>query len=238
MFTSIKDCSSEIDILFSLGGDGTFLDSVAHVERTNIPIAGINFGRLGFLANISIPEMSGALEQIVAGKYQVEKRSMLQVESDAKYFAPFPFGLNDFTIQKSGAGLLKINTFINDEYMSTYWTDGLIVATPTGSTAYSLSVGGPIITPSLSTFIISAIAPHNLTVRPLVIPDSSTIRFEASGRNGKVLLTIDSRDIVSDSPIVVTVKKAPFSANVVSLESTAFYKTLRSKLYWGIDKRN
>ncbi|HNV51743.1 MAG TPA: NAD kinase [Tenuifilaceae bacterium] len=233
-----EEIKGKADYMVSLGGDGTFLDSVAFVQESNIPIMGVNFGRLGFLANISIPEMNNAIDLLFAGRYNVEKRSMLEVVSETNFFQSFPYGLNDFTIQKSGTAMLNINTYIDNEYLSTYWADGLIISTPTGSTAYSLSVGGPIVNPNLSAFILSAIAPHHLTVRPLVIPDTSTLRLEASGRDGKVLLSLDSRNIICESPITIQIKKAPFSANVICLEGTTFYRTLREKLLWGIDKRN
>ena len=233
-----EEIKGKADYMVSLGGDGTFLDSVALVQESNIPIMGVNFGRLGFLANISIPEMNNAFDLLFAGKYYVEKRSMLEVVSETIFFQSFPYGLNDFTIQKSGTAMLNINTYIDNEYLSTYWADGLIISTPTGSTAYSLSVGGPIVNPNLSAFILSAIAPHHLTVRPLVIPDTSTLRLEASGRDGKVLLSLDSRNIICESPITIQLKKAPFSANVICLEGTTFHRTLREKLLWGIDKRN
>jgi NAD+ kinase len=233
-----EDIKAKANFMISLGGDGTFLESVAFVQESNIPIMGINFGRLGFLATISIPEMSDAIELLMAGKYTVEKRSMLEVISDNNLFSKFPFGLNDFTIQKSGTAMLNINTFIDNEYLSTYWADGLIVSTPTGSTAYSLSVGGPIVNPNVSAFILSAIAPHHLTVRPLVIPDTSTLRLEATGRDGKVLLSLDSRNTICESPIIIQIKKAPFFADVICLEGTTFYRTLRGKLLWGVDKRS
>lgn len=237
-YTRPEEIKGKANYMISLGGDGTFLDSVAFVQESNIPIMGVNFGRLGFLANISIPEMNNAIDLLFAGKYNVEKRSMLEVVSETKFFQSFPYGLNDFTIQKSGTAMLNINTYIDNEYLSTYWADGLIISTPTGSTAYSLSVGGPIVNPNLSAFILSAIAPHHLTVRPLVIPDTSTLRLEASGRDGKVLLSLDSRNIICESPITIQIKKAPFYANVICLEGTTFYRTLREKLLWGIDKRN
>lgn len=233
-----EEIKGKADYMVSLGGDGTFLDSVALVQESNIPIMGVNFGRLGFLANISIPEMNNAIDLLFAGKYNVEKRSMLEVVSETKFFQYFPYGLNDFTIQKSGTAMLNINTYIDNEYLSTYWADGLIISTPTGSTAYSLSVGGPIVNPNLSAFILSAIAPHHLTVRPLVIPDTSTLRLEASGRDGQVLLSLDSRNVICKSPITIYIKKAPFYANVICLEGSTFYRTLREKLFWGVDKRN
>lgn len=233
-----EEIKGKVDFMISLGGDGTFLDSVSFVQESNIPIMGINLGRLGFLATISIPEMNDAIDLLMAGKYKVEKRSMLEVISTSNLFTSFPFGLNDFTMQKSGTSMLKVNTYIDDEYLSTYWADGLIVSTPTGSTAYSLSVGGPIVSPNLSAFILSAIAPHNLTVRPFVIPDTSTLKLEATGRDGKVFLSLDSKSLICDSPLTVTLKKAPFHANVICLEGTTFYRTLRGKLLWGVDKRS
>ncbi|MGE0077056.1 MAG: NAD kinase [Bacteroidales bacterium] len=233
-----KDIKNQVNFMISLGGDGTFLESVAFVQESNTPIMGINFGRLGFLANISIPEMNDAIDLLMAGKYKVEKRGMLQIISEPNFFESFPYGLNDFTIQKAGTAMLKVNTYIDDEYLSTYWADGLIVSTPTGSTAYSLSVGGPIVSPNISAFILSAIAPHHLTVRPLVIPDTSTLRLEASGRDGKVLLSLDSKNIICNSPLSIQLKKAPFFVNVICLEGTTFYKTLRGKLLWGVDNRN
>lgn len=233
-----NELKGKANYMISLGGDGTFLDSVAFVQESNIPIMGVNFGRLGFLANISIPEMSNAIDFLFAGKYIVEERSMLEVVTESNLFPNFPYGLNDFTIQKSGTAMLNINTYIDNEYLTTYLSDGLIISTPTGSTAYSLSVGGPIVNPSVSAVILSAIAPHHLTVRPLVIPDTSTLKLEATGRDGKVLLSLDSRNIICDSPISIQIKKAPFAANVICIEGTTFYRTLREKLLWGVDKRN
>lgn len=237
-YSEPKEIKGNADFMISLGGDGTFLDSVAFVQESNIPIMGINLGRLGFLATISIPEVNDAIDLLMAGKYKVEKLNMLEIISDSHFFSTFPYGLNDFTLQKSGAAMLTVNALVNNEYLCTYWADGLIVSTPTGSTAYALSVGGPIVSPNLPAFILSAIAPHHLTVRPLVIPDTGTLKLEATGRDGKVLLSLDSRSIVCDSPISVTLKKAPFQASVLYLESTTFYKTLREKLLWGVDKRN
>lgn len=233
-----EELKGKVNYMISLGGDGTFLESAAFVQESNIPIMGINFGRLGFLATISIPEMTNAIDLLMAGNFKIEKRSMLEVESTLNIFSDFPYGLNDFTIQKSGTAMLNINTYIDNEYLCTYWADGLIISTPTGSTAYSLSVGGPIVSPNVSAFALSAIAPHHLTVRPLVIPDTCTLRLEATGRDGKVLLSLDSKSIICDSPITISVKKASFHINIICISGTTFYNTLRSKLLWGIDKRN
>ncbi len=227
-----------IDIMISLGGDGTFLDSITLVQDSGIPVMGINLGRLGFLATTSIPEIDNSIDLLMASKYTVEQRSMLQVDAGSHYFEPFPFGLNDFVVRNVGSGLLHVSTCINGNYLSTYWADGLILSTPAGSTAYSLSVGGPILTPSLSAFVLSAIAPHHLTVRPLVIPDDSYIELEVSGREGGVMLSLDSRSSQVQLPVRVSLKKAPFHANVICLKGNTFYRTIRSKLLWGMDKRN
>ncbi len=228
----------DIDVMISLGGDGTFLDTITLVQDRGIPVMGINFGRLGFLATTSIPEISNSIDLLIASKYSVEQRSMLEVIKGRELFGSFPFGLNDFVIRNIGSGLLHVNTYINSDYLSTYWADGLIVSTPTGSTAYSLSVGGPILAPSLSAFVLSAISPHHLTVRPLVIPDNSLIELEVTGREGKVFMSLDSRSVNVELPIRVTLKKAMFMANVICLKGNSFYRTIRSKLLWGMDKRN
>lgn len=228
----------ETDIIISLGGDGTFLDSIALVQDIGIPIMGINLGRLGFLATTSIPEIDNSIDLLMASKYSIEKRSMLQLFSENQLFDPFPYALNDMVVRNSVSGLLHVNTYINGDYLSTYWADGLIIATPTGSTAYSLSVGGPILTPNLSAFVLSAIAPHHLTVRPLVIPDDSLIELEITGRDEELIVSLDSRNIRVPQPVKLMLKKAPFNANVVCLKGTTFYRTIRSKLLWGMDKRN
>ena len=234
--------SSEVkhlaSFMLSLGGDGTFLESVAFVEESCIPVLGINFGRLGFLANISTEDVDDAIDMLLNGKFTVEKRSLLQVVTNNNPFSSYPFGLNDFTIQKKGTAMINVNAFIDNEFLCTYWADGIIVSTPTGSTAYSLSVGGPILSPTLSSLLISAIAPHNLTVRPFVIPDSCTLRLEVTGRSGDVLVSLDSHSYTLNLPLSLEVKKAPFHIGLVNLQGTNFYKTLRNKLLWGADKRN
>jgi len=224
--------------MLSLGGDGTFLESVAYVEESTVPVLGINFGRLGFLANISTEDIGTAIDLLLNGHFTIENRSLLQIVSDRNPYSAFPYGLNDFTIQKKGTTMITVNAYIDDEFLCTYWADGLIVATPTGSTAYSLSVGGPIISPKLSSFLISPIAPHHLTVRPFVIPDSSTLRLEATGRSGDVITSLDSHSFSLDLPLTIEIKKAPFFIGLVNLKGTNLYKTLRNKLLWGADKRN
>jgi len=224
--------------MLSLGGDGTFLESVAFVEESSIPVLGINFGRLGFLANISTEDIGQAIDMLLNGSFTVEKRSLLQIVSNPNPFSSFPYGLNDFTIQKKGTTMITVNAFIDEEFLCTYWADGLIISTPTGSTAYSLSVGGPIVSPLLPSFLISPIAPHHLTVRPFVIPDSCVLRLEATGRSGEILTSLDSHSFVLNSPLTFEIKKAPFYIGLVNLKGTNIYKTLRNKLLWGADKRN
>jgi NAD+ kinase len=238
VFRSSGEVKHLANFMLSLGGDGTFLESVAFVEESSIPVLGINFGRLGFLANISTEDVDDAIDMLLTGKYSIEKRSLLQVVTNPNPFVDYPYGLNDLTLQKKGTSMITVNAFIDDEFLCTYWADGLIVATPTGSTAYSLSVGGPIISPTLSSLLISAIAPHNLTVRPFVIPDTCTLRLEVTGRSGEVLVSLDSYSYTLNLPLSLEVKKAPFHIGVVNLQGANFYKTLRNKLLWGADKRN
>jgi len=226
------------NFMLSLGGDGTFLESVAFVEESFIPVLGVNFGRLGFLANISTEDIDDAVDMLLSGKYSVERRSLLQVVTGQNPFSNYPYGLNDLTLQKKGTSMITVNAYIDDEFLCTYWADGLIVATPTGSTAYSLSVGGPIVSPTLPSFIISPIAPHHLTVRPFVIPDSCALRLEVTGRSGEVLASLDSHSYTLNLPLTLEVKKAPFFIGLVNLPGANFYKTLRNKLLWGADKRN
>jgi len=224
--------------MLSLGGDGTFLESVAFVEESCIPVLGINFGRLGFLANISTEDIENAIDMLLKGKINIEKRSLLEVSMESNPFLSFPYGLNDLTLQKKGTSMITVNAYIDDDFLCTYWSDGLIISTPTGSTAYSLSVGGPIVSPSLSSLLISPIAPHHLTVRPFVIPDSCTLRLEVTSRSGEVLVSLDSHSYTLKLPQTIEVKKAPFHIGLVNLQGTNFYKTLRNKLLWGADIRN
>lgn len=226
------------NFMLSIGGDGTFLESVAYIEDSEIPVVGINFGRLGFLAHISSEDIPKAIDQLFKKEYTIEKRSALHIYVDDNVFGKFPFALNDLTIQKKGTTMITINAFIDGEFLCTYWADGLIVSTPTGSTAYSLSVGGPIVSPSAKAFVISPIAPHHLTVRPLVIPDESEITFEVESRDEEILISLDSRSVPVKSNIKVKVSKANFYIGLVRLKGTGYNKTLREKLMWGVDSRN
>ena len=238
LFRSPGEVKHLANFMVSVGGDGTFLESVSYIEESCVPVVGINFGRLGFLAHITSKDIPLAIEQLFNGDYTVEERTALELSIENNPFANFPFALNDITVQKKGTAMITINAKIDDEFLCTYWADGLIISTPTGSTAYSLSVGGPIVSPSSKTFVISPIAPHHLTVRPLVIPDDSTLRLEISTRDQEILLSLDSRSVVVKNNIIISVKKAPFCVGLVRLKETGYYQTLRNKLMWGADTRN
>jgi len=239
MFNEPFPENSEIDIVFSIGGDGTFLDAVSYVREKEIPIVGINSGRLGFLANISKKEIPSALKAINEKRFNIEERTLLEVNTDKKYFKDFNFALNEATILKRDSGsMITIKVYVNGEYLNTYWADGLIFATPTGSTAYSLSLGGPIVVPASSNFIITPIAPHNLTVRPIVIPDNYDITIKVSGRAENYLLSIDSQSVVVEKNTKICIKAANFKVKTVRIENHTFFNNIRDKLMWGFDKRN
>ena len=238
-FTEPFSDDSDIDIVFSIGGDGTFLDAVSYVRNKEIPIVGINSGRLGFLANISKEEIPDALKAIHENRFTLEERTLLEVDTDNNYFEDFNFALNEVTVLKRDSGsLITIKVYANGEYLNTYWADGLILATPTGSTAYSLSLGGPIVVPGSSNFIITPIAPHNLTVRPIVLPDNYDITIKVSGRTENYLLSIDSQSVVVEKNTKICIKAANFKVKTVRIEGSTFFNNIRDKLMWGFDKRN
>jgi NAD+ kinase len=237
-FTNYNDLPKDLDFLISIGGDGTFLESVTLVRDSGIPIVGFNSGRLGFLANISSAGIDNAVEELLDKRYVLEHRSLVGLYCNECLFGDFAFALNELTIQKTTSSLITIHAYINDVFLNSYWTDGLIIATPTGSTAYSLSVGGPIVTPDSKNFIISPIAPHNLNVRPIIIPDSSILKLKVEGRTSNYILTLDSRSAEIEIGMEITVKKSPFQINLIKLESIDYFSTLRNKLMWGADKRN
>jgi NAD+ kinase len=239
LFTGKKDLPSNTDMLFSLGGDGTMLDAVCFVGNTNIPLIGVNLGRLGFLAAILEEEVEDAILSLVKGSYTLEKRSLLHLDSNIPLFDGAPFALNEFTIHRQDtSSMIKIHTYLNGEFLNTYWADGLIVATPTGSTGYSLSCGGPVVFPQTSSFVITPVAPHNLNTRPIVVPDDNVISFEIEGRTEQFLCTLDARTETIRSNVQLAVKKERFQVSLVRPDEHNFLKTLRHKLYWGIDKRN
>ena len=239
LFTGKKDLPPNTDMLFSLGGDGTMLDAVCFVGNTNIPLIGVNLGRLGFLAAILEEEVEDAVLSLVKGSYTLEKRSLLHLDSNIPLFDGAPFALNEFTIHRQDtSSMIKIHTYLNGEFLNTYWADGLIVATPTGSTGYSLSCGGPVVFPQTSSFVITPVAPHNLNTRPIVVPDDNVISFEIEGRTEQFLCTLDARTETIRSNVQLAVKKERFQVSLVRPDEHNFLKTLRHKLYWGIDKRN
>ncbi len=232
---------SSYDLFISIGGDGTLLKSVTYVGNLGIPIVGINTGRLGFLATIQKEKITESIHQIFDGNYSISKRSLLQLQTQPhkKELNTLNFALNEVAInRKNTTSMIKVETRINDAYLTSYWSDGLIISTPTGSTGYSLSCGGPVIAPQTGSIVITPIAPHNLNARPFVIPDDSTITLKVSGREKEYLVSLDSRLTTLENETIITVKKAPFAINLVQLQNTTFIKTLREKLLWGEDKRN
>jgi NAD+ kinase len=239
LFTGKKDLPSHTDMLFSLGGDGTMLDAVCFVGNSNIPLIGVNLGRLGFLAAIPEEEVEDAIVSLVRGSYTLEKRTLLHLDSSVPLFNGSPFALNEFTIHRQDtSSMIKIHTYLNGEFLNTYWADGLIVATPTGSTGYSLSCGGPVVFPQTSSFVITPVAPHNLNTRPIVVPDNNVISFEIEGRTEQFLCTLDARTETINSHVQLAVKKESFLVSLVRPDEHNFLKTIRQKLYWGIDRRN
>ncbi|PXX98953.1 NAD kinase [Marinifilum breve] len=239
-YKGCDDLNKDVDFVFSIGGDGTFLEAVTIVRDAGIPIVGINSGRLGFMADIAQDEIPQALSDIFEGNYTIEERSLLQLETSKNgLFPEFNYALNEFTVHKTDtASMITIHTYLNNEYLNSYWADGLIIATPTGSTAYSLSVGGPILIPNTQNFIISPISPHNLTVRPIVVPNYHEITLKVEGRSDSYLASLDSRSCTFDSSIELKIKKSDFKIRVLKLRTHSFYGTLRNKLMWGVDKRN
>lgn len=238
-FTRDEDFDATADFFISIGGDGTFLESVQFVRDENIPIIGINSGRLGFLANIARDEIDVSLTALFKGNYSLDERRLIKLEDTLNSsFGDFNYALNEVTIQKTDSAMITINTYLNDEYLNAYWTDGLIISTPTGSTAYSLSVGGPILTPDSCNFIISPIASHNLTVRPIVVPDNYVLKLNVKSRNNRFLATLDSRvhEFTCDTELFLTLAK--FTIKMIKIDTNSFYSTIRNKLMWGIDKRN
>lgn len=238
-FSHYHEINGKIDVMLSLGGDGTMLDTVSLIRDSNIPVIGINLGRLGFLASISKDNISTAIKSLMDKDYTIDSRSLLTVETDTPIFGEENFALNDLIIhRRDNSAMMSIRAYLNGEFLNTYWADGLIVATPTGSTAYSLSCGGPIVFPESKNFVITPISPHNLNVRPVVISDSYTLTFELEGRSSKFLLSCDSRTQVIDYSMKFRVSKADFQINLIRLKNESYLSTLRNKMLWGIDRRN
>jgi NAD+ kinase len=239
LFTSKKDIPRNTEMLISLGGDGTLLDTITYVGASNIPIIGINLGRLGFLAAIPEDELDSAILSLARGSYSIEKRTLVHLDSSVPLFNGAPFALNEFTLhRKDSSSMIKIHTYLNGEFLNTYWADGLIVATPTGSTGYSLSCGGPVVFPQTSSFVITPVSPHNLNTRSIVVPDDNVISFEVEGRAEQFLCTLDARTETITHGVQLAVKKESFSIGLVRPDEHNFLNTIRQKLYWGIDRRN
>lgn len=238
-FHAGENLSNSIDCMISLGGDGTLLDTVTYIADSGIPVLGINYGRLGFLANIGKEDLNEALDALLQRKYVLDRRTLLRVDADVPLFNKKPFGLNEFNLHKKDTSpMIKIHTYLNGEFLNTYWCDGIIVSTPTGSTGYSLSCNGPIVFPESNSFIITPVAPHNLNVRPIVIPDNSIISFEVEARAEEFLISLDSRRELAPKEIQLAVRKEQFGLNLIRLNENNFLQTLRNKLSWGYDKRN
>ncbi len=240
-FKTFTALDTSYDALISIGGDGTILRAVTYIKNLGIPIIGINTGRLGFLATIQKEDIEAALTEILNGNFKISERSLLSIETSTenKDIEELNFALNEIAVsRKNTTSMITVETQLNDEYLTSYWADGLIVSTPTGSTGYSLSCGGPVITPSANNFVLTPIAPHNLNARPLVIPDSTEIKLKVSGREESYLVSLDSRIATLKNNTVITIKKASFSVKMIELEKESFLDTLRKKLLWGEDRRN
>jgi len=237
LFSAPGELGEEGDFLLSIGGDGTFLESVSFVGRSGIPIIGINSGRLGFLANISKENVTESIDAIFRKEFSLEKRSLLELENPRGSLREFPYALNEFAVQKKGTGMISVEVSMDGKHINTYWADGLIVSTPTGSTGYSMSVGGPIVIPGSKNFILSPIAPHNLTVRPLVIPDDHELLINVTSRHPEFWVSMDymSEKYTTHEPL--RLRKADFFISVLKLSNMDYFETLRSKLMWGADRR-
>jgi NAD+ kinase len=239
LFNDSGDLTDAIDFLISLGGDGTLLDTVTLVRDKNIPVLGINFGRLGFLASIGSKELHIAVQSLVKRTILIDKRSLIHLDASKPLFGDVPYGLNEFAIHKTDTSpMIKIHTYLNGEFLNTYWADGVIVATPTGSTGYSLSCNGPVVFPESSSFVITPVAPHNLNVRPIIVPDDNIISFEIEGRTDHFICALDSRKELVDKKVQLAVRNESFTLSLVRLNENNFLQTLRNKLSWGLDTRN
>ncbi len=241
LFNSEKGLDSSFDMFVSFGGDGTVLRAITYVQDLNIPIVGVNTGRLGFLSTFKKEDVRKVVKEFIAGEYTIVERSLLEVSTKPKLkeFESLNFALNEVTVsRKDTTSMITVETYLNNEYLTSYWADGLIVATPTGSTGYSLSCGGPVITPTAKSLIITPIAPHNLNARPLVISDEIEMRLKVSGREENHLVSLDSRIATVANGTEIFVKKSSFTIKMIEYASESFLKTLRNKLLWGEDKRN
>ena len=239
VFTTDEIEQSKIDYLLCIGGDGTMLDTLNIVRETGIPVLGFNTGRLGYLATSNPGDVEKVIDELSKKSYHLDKRSLLKLEADQELFGGFAYALNDFVIhKKDSTSMITVHTYLNGEFMNSYWADGLIVATPTGSSAYSLSCGGPILIPKSASFAITPIAPHNLSVRPVVIPDDTVLSFEIEGRVKSYLISLDSRNCSIKKGTQIAVRKANFTFNLIRLSAENYLDALRNKMMWGMDARN
>jgi NAD+ kinase len=239
IFIHSETIPTDLDYIITIGGDGTFLEAVSAINLQNIPLLGINTGRLGFLADISPNEIPDAIDALYNKHFKIEERSVLKATLSPNQNINLPYALNDLTVHKrDSSSMIVIHAYIDGIFLTQYWADGLIISTPTGSTAYSMSAGGPIMSPESQNFIITPIASHNLTVRPLVVPNHHEISLKIESRDSKFLLSLDSRSYVIEEELEVIVRKASKNVSLIKLNNQNFYTTIRNKLMWGIDKRN
>jgi len=237
-YTDYTDIPRDTDVFLCFGGDGTFLESLTHIREKSIPIAGVNFGRLGFLTSADLNSGLEWIDDLLTGNYKIEKRTLLKIEADALPPDFFSYSANEVSIQRKDPTMISVTLSIDGVELPTYWSDGLVVATPTGSTAYSLSIGGPIVVPVSKVWIVAPIAPHNLNVRPMVVPDDAVLEMNVSARSGEALLCLDNREVVIKSGESIRITKAEFNLNYISLQKSSFINALKDKLRWGEDKRN
>ncbi|WP_409417450.1 NAD kinase [Flavobacterium sp. PS2] len=240
-FSSHTELDSSFEMLISIGGDGTILRAATLIRNSGVPILGINAGRLGFLATVQKENIAAFMQFVIDKKYTVSERTLLSLTTEPRNEAieELNFAMNEVTVsRKDTTSMITVDTYLNGEYLNSYWADGLIISTPTGSTGYSLSCGGPILTPDVNSLVITPIAPHNLTARPLIIPDNTEIKLRVSGREDHYLISLDSRIASVKNESILTIKKTDFKINMVEIPGETFLKTLRNKLLWGEDKRN
>ena len=239
IFDTPVELQDNADILLSIGGDGTLLNTITLIRDSGIPVLGINTGRLGFISSVSTDQIDNAINQLLKEEYTLEKRTLLQLDTNNQLFGETNFALNEVTVlKKDTSSMIRIHAFLDDEFLNSYWADGLIVATPTGSTGYSLSCGGPIVVPGTENFIISPIAPHNLNVRPVIVSEDRVLKLKVEDRDELALVALDSRSRAIDPTLELTIRKADFKVNLIKLHSQSFIATIREKLMWGKDKRN
>ena len=239
IFDTPKELQENADILLSIGGDGTLLNTITLIRDSSIPVLGINTGRLGFISSVSTDQIDNAINQLFKKEYTLEERTLLQLDTNNQLFGETNFALNEVTVlKKDTSSMIRIHAFLDDEFLNSYWADGLIVATPTGSTGYSLSCGGPIVVPGTENFIIAPIAPHNLNVRPIIVSEERVLKLKVEDRDELALVALDSRSRAIDPTLELTIRKADFKVNLIKLSSQSFIATIREKLMWGKDKRN